>query len=66
MNLMRDYPAGAFEALSWVHTEIENALVRKEDPERILKDIINQIEGVLRKIKIGVAVDFTYRISSTV
>ena len=40
---LRDYVAGAFEALSWIRSKLED----KEDPERILTEINSEIEKIL-------------------
>ena len=56
---MRDYAAGAFEALSWVKTLIKHSRTRCETCQRVLE----QIEDAIEQMQTGVAVDFRRRIT---
>jgi len=51
---MRDYAAGALEALSWVQL-----LLTKEEKEEVLKEVKDAIETMLK----GIAIDFRRRIT---
>ena len=50
---MRDYTAGALEALSWVQL-----LLTKEEKEKVLKEVKDAVETMLK----GIAIDFRRRI----
>ena len=56
---MRDYPQGAFEALSWVRIQFNHVDTRCKGCQRILEEV----EQVLEEIQQGVAVDFTFKVS---
>ena len=54
---MRDYPQGAFEALSWAKQLLEKSNTRCQECQRTLE----QIEDILNRIQEGAAVDFTLK-----
>jgi len=55
---MRDYPQGAFEALSWVKTLFEEQGTRCQGCQTVLKKADNILGGLQR----GAAVDFSLEI----
>jgi len=57
---MRDYPQGAFEALSWVRTLFRQTNTRCQGCQKILE----QIEDTLEEIQRDAAIYFTLRIRS--
>ena len=56
---MRDYAAGAFEALSWVKTLIKSGNERCQTCQRVLEEI----EEALEEMQTGAAIDFRHRIT---
>jgi len=50
---MRDYAAGALEALNWVQL-----LLTREEKEEVLKEVKDAVETMLK----GIAIDFRRRI----
>jgi hypothetical protein len=56
---MRDYPAGAFEALTWVKVKLEGQ--EKKCAVCIIKQ---EVEEALNDLQHGVAVDFRQRLTS--
>lgn len=59
---MNDYTRGAFEALSWVESLIENL---KNHPEG-WKTLTKEVNDATIDIKRGIGVDFRYRLRATV
>lgn len=59
---MNDYTRGAFEALSWVESLIENL---KHNPEG-WKTLAKEVNDATIDIKRGIGVDFRYRLRATV
>ena len=53
---MRDYTAGALEALNWVHH------LFKEGKEK--EEILREIEELINAILKGIATDFKYRMEA--
>jgi hypothetical protein len=58
---MNDYTRGAFEALSWVESLIENL---KHNPEG-WKTLTKEVNDATIDIKHGIGVDFRYRLRAT-
>jgi len=58
---MRDYAAGALEALSWVRGLIKNQNVRCQGCQAVLETV----EHVLDRLELGLAVDFSRKIELT-
>ena len=56
---MRDYPHGAFEALSWVRNLLNEADANCEDCQKIL----GEVERILNEIQRAAGVDFPLRFS---
>jgi len=56
---LRDYAAGAFEALSWVKTLIRESKERCRTCQKILEEI----NYALEEMQAGVAVDFRERLA---
>jgi len=54
LSKVRDYTAGALEALSWVQL-----LLKREEKEEALKEVKDAIETMLK----GIAIDFRRRIT---
>lgn len=59
---MRDYPAGAFEALTWVKVMLDT---KSEGQEKKCGDCVlkQEVEGALNDLQRGVAVDFRQRLA---
>jgi len=57
---MRDYPEGAFEALSWVKQLFEEQNTRCQGCQSVLE----KVERMLSRIQRGAAVDFSMKIES--
>jgi hypothetical protein len=55
---MRDYPAGAFEALTWVNVMLEEQVKKCGNC-----NVKTEIEAALRDLQRGVAVDFRQRLA---
>lgn len=58
---MRDYTAGAFEALSWIRMLIKGSNERCKTCQRVLEEI----EEAIDEMQTGVAVDFRRKIEVT-
>jgi len=55
---MNDYTQGAIEALSWIHSMLENGVSSKE--------IKNRIDVILKTVKRGIGRDFQWRLEATI
>ena len=56
---LRDYTAGAFEALSWIRMMIKRSRERCQTCQHVLEEI----EEAMDEMQTGVAVDFRRRIT---
>ena len=59
---MHDYVRGAFEALSWVHSLLDD-IESEKDLDRV-KKAVKEVDSAMDDIREGVAVDFRYRLRS--
>jgi len=59
---MKDYVRGAFEALSWVHSLLDD-IESEKDLDRV-KKAVKEVDSAMDDIREGVAVDFRYRLRS--
>ena len=59
---MNDYVRGAFEALNWVHSLLDD-IESEKDLDRV-KKAVKEVDSAMDDIREGVAVDFRYRLRS--